>query len=67
MASSVFAAAPRVSPAPVMLVLVLGLINQGSNVGSNWTCLAWLAGATFRLGQRVDALPRWRYAVSRPR
>jgi predicted MFS family arabinose efflux permease len=31
---SVFAAAPRVLPAPAMLVLVLGLINQGSNIGS---------------------------------
>jgi MFS transporter, DHA1 family, inner membrane transport protein len=31
---SVFAAAARVAPAPAMLVLSLGLINQGSNIGT---------------------------------
>ncbi len=31
---SIFAAAARVAPAPAMLVLSLGLINQGSNIGT---------------------------------
>ena len=41
---SVFAAAARAAPAPAMLVLSLGLINQGSNIGTllGPAALGWL-------------------------